>query len=838
MYSQSLPAPNGAGVGKKVDVKKGNPQMMPGHGVQQRRENEPKYQLPKQLSTDQLCIGGNSGVNTSGVLTATSPQSPLVLAPQVENLVQTYSDEELNKIHRELSQKTPSIILADKIGEAAQELRAYESPSGMPFNAELYNRLTKPEKGAGQLSRPQQDYLDVLAKDLAFVDGCIRSVRNVGEKAQNFVQGKGLASQKVNMVLIDDFTAKEKVGPIRVPHGELVKMFLGDQAQIEQINIAEKNSPEIGPEVILKSLQKVIQDVESGKRVDLVSMSLGASVNTLKLMHELFGNYLKEKGSDVEIEKAKSYFSDYALALITKNPTKDLPLQQECTEFMEYIQQPEGRQKLIEAERKRMNEKLAPDRIELQILDCLSQLQKKGVEVVVSGGNDGPFRTNYMGMSKGIHEVGAKSLSGEMAPFSSRIVTHSAQGEFPIKPKRDINNKLLEMIFGSRVIGYDVTGDGKVDHRRNLADIVRDPQDKEFSRGEYTIKGTSFSVPDYCKKELIPQILQKMQHKNPQGLNLVLNAFQEIARGFSKAQTEKTQESGSVAALKPKKETPMKLDSVASGGKVIVIDDLLQQRENGETHGESVVKCLPNAAVEVLNIAGLKAEGPTDSRTVQALDEAIKQKEAGEDIRVVNMSFGGYMDLEKSYLPKKFVEWLAKNNPALIGKDGEGKNLIKDEKRAMLGFLDYAARKKGGLKPKSDNPYKNEIKNFVQYMQNEGRKELIKEQRQALREKAQADPHWKEIQNAYERIDKLTKLGVKVVVAGENHGPWQANLLGLANDDVICVGALAAEKNKSGQFKPRPDSSLMVNRFCQAPNGGTTSFAAPSYANKELLKSS
>lgn len=224
---------------------------------------------------------------------------------------------------------------------------------------------------------------------------------------------------------------------------------------------------------IIYQFKDLASDIKSGKRIDAVNMSLGAlSITESKGTPINFEMMAKETGLPLTPETLAQNKN------AIRQKLKDWAAEKDTTKLTAF-----QKQAAVYAE----------------VLDSIEAVTALGVPVYVAAGNK-PDSLNLYGLAKGARLIGATDADGKVASFSARhnLISRQARGVYPAVPIKD----------GETLLGYDVTGDNKVDiPARDLSFAGRFSArrflNKYLSFAPYaSVDGTSFASPTALAEDL------------------------------------------------------------------------------------------------------------------------------------------------------------------------------------------------------------------------------------------------------------------------------------------------------------------------------------------------
>lgn len=254
--------------------------------------------------------------------------------------------------------------------------------------------------------------------------------------------GKSKNSHKT-VAIVDNFEAiTEDIDGDGIPdvsHGEVVENFLrsaNPDVEVIRYDVSENKKTKGGSaKKIKKSFEDIAKRIKNGEKIDGVNLSMG---NTEKI--STLNRWIKGKINNNNIDKKEDAIRD---SLYWK---------------MNGIE---------------------------STLESIEKVTAEGVPVYTGAGNDGAEYYNTFGLAKGVTQVGSTTQSGNpyLNSGDNSDVKRWEQGVYNVKAIQDKSGKVL---------GYDYTGDGKIDLS------VERGSNKNYDpkkMGWKDIMGTSFASP-------------------------------------------------------------------------------------------------------------------------------------------------------------------------------------------------------------------------------------------------------------------------------------------------------------------------------------------------------
>lgn len=227
----------------------------------------------------------------------------------------------------------------------------------------------------------------------------------------------------------------DKDGIPDISHGALVAMVYMRRKPSSRVTLLHSEAPassmvsgdsiRTGCETRVRSFEKVADALRQGQKVDGVNFSIATANTTLADLAEVTGLPLSPRNAHRYREAIRE-----RLFHLADQVKAGAPLNDKAHRFGCYA----------------------------QVIRSMEALGRWGVPVHVAAGNEGPGHLNLYSLAKNAVTVGATNAKGEKTAYTADsshnpFVTEFAQGDFNVRPIQR----------NGKVVGYDVTGSGKVD---------------------------------------------------------------------------------------------------------------------------------------------------------------------------------------------------------------------------------------------------------------------------------------------------------------------------------------------------------------------------------------
>lgn len=298
-----------------------------------------------------------------------------------------------------------------------------------------------------------------------------------------------------------------------IPHGVLAALYLRrSKANIQFLNSDVKPGTSIrnnfdairaGCEGRINAFETLHRQIQSGKRLDAVNFSCATAGTTLNELSQVTGLPLTADNARQHEEAIRHRLFELA----DRVPASGLNVN--GLSEQEYRFAYFGK-----------------------VIRSMEKLTQRGVPVTLAAGNEGPGHINIYSLARGTSTVAAVNARGEKTAYSADaplnpFIDAFARGDYNVVP----------VVKSGKVIGYDVTGSGKVDipaylvsgrgkfvhpvlkkfAQRRLQDFLLSPEELlQVSQAGIAnatgVQNRLITVEDYGRlKGLSPEIIQKMK---------------------------------------------------------------------------------------------------------------------------------------------------------------------------------------------------------------------------------------------------------------------------------------------------------------------------------------